>query len=85
MLFEPAHGSAPSLAGTNQANPGAMILTAALMLENTGYPKEGMAIKQAFADVLAAGRHTTHDVGGTATTAEMGSAIARRAAELLSR
>src|SRR5690606_20464855 len=46
-LFEPVHGSAPDLAGKDRANPLAAILTAALMLEHLGYPREADRIEAA--------------------------------------
>jgi tartrate dehydrogenase/decarboxylase/D-malate dehydrogenase len=79
-LFEPVHGSAPDIHGRNIANPVAMIWSAALMLDFLG---EGQgagraahdAIVRAIETVLAHGPRTA-DLGGTASTTEMGAAIA---------
>ena len=75
-LFEPVHGSAPGLAGTGEANPMAAILTGALMLEQLGIAPAAGLIRDAVAAALAEGV-TTRDLGGTATSEEVGSWIAR--------
>lgn len=75
-LFEPVHGSAPDLAGTGEANPMAAILTGALMLEQLGIAPAAGLIRDAVAAALAEGV-TTRDLGGTATSEEVGSWIAR--------
>ena len=79
-MFEPVHGSAPDIAGRGIANPVAMIWSAALMLEFFGRgagPHQAAhdAIVAAITHVLAHGPHTP-DLGGRATTAEVGRAIA---------
>ncbi len=64
-LYEPVHGSAPDIAGKDQANPLAMILSAAMMLRySLGMEKEAVAVETAVQEVLAAGYHT----GDLATT-----------------
>jgi 3-isopropylmalate dehydrogenase len=78
-LFEPVHGSAPDIAGTGQANPAAMILTVALLLDDLGQPAAARALETAVKDVLDAGT-CTPDLGGQATTAQVGEAIAARVA-----
>ncbi len=75
-LFEPVHGSAPGLAGTGEANPMAAILTGALMLEQLGIEPAAGLVREAVAASLAEGV-TTPDLGGTATSEEVGSWIAR--------
>ncbi|MEK8031951.1 tartrate dehydrogenase [Ideonella sp. DXS29W] len=75
-LFEPVHGSAPDIHGRNIANPVAMIWSGALMLDFLGQRAAHDAIVQAIEQVLASGPHTP-DLGGTASTTEMGEAIAR--------
>jgi 3-isopropylmalate dehydrogenase len=74
-LFEPVHGSAPDIAGTGQANPLAMILSAALMLRH-GFARDdaASAIESAVDKALAAGVRTA-DLGGSATTAEATEAV----------
>ncbi len=74
-LFEPVHGSAPDIFGRNIANPVAMIWSAALMLEFLGERAAHDAIIHAIETVLAQGPRTP-DLGGHASTQELGAAIA---------
>jgi tartrate dehydrogenase/decarboxylase / D-malate dehydrogenase len=74
-LFEPVHGSAPDIYGKNIANPVAMIWSAALMLDFLGEKPAHDAIVKAIETVLAKGPRTG-DLGGKASTTEMGKAIA---------
>ncbi|WP_151702432.1 tartrate dehydrogenase [Nitrincola alkalilacustris] len=74
-LFEPVHGSAPDIFGQNIANPVAMIWSAALMLDFLGCKEAHDVILQAVEKVLAEGPRTP-DLGGKASTTEMGEAIA---------
>ncbi len=74
-LFQPAHGSAPLLAGKNVANPLAMILSGAMMLDWLGERKADAAtlaaarrIEAAVAQVLVEKQHLTPDLGGTGGT-----------------
>ena len=76
-LFEPVHGSAPDIFGRGIANPVAMIWSAALMLQFLGEQAAHDAILRAIEQVLAAGPRTP-DLGGTASTVQMGQAIAAR-------
>jgi tartrate dehydrogenase/decarboxylase/D-malate dehydrogenase len=81
-LFEPVHGSAPDIYGKNIANPVAMIWSGAMMLDflchGTGAGRAAHdAIVQAIETVLIEGP-LTPDLGGTASTTEMGAAIAAR-------
>jgi len=73
-LFEPVHGSAPDIAGEGVANPAAMILSAALLLDHLDYSREADRVRDAVETVLAEGPHTP-DLGGDATTDEMTGAI----------
>lgn len=66
-LFEPVHGSAPDIAGQGLANPVAMFLSAAMMLEWLEFPQAAEAIRQATETTLGAGI-ATPDLGGTCTT-----------------
>jgi tartrate dehydrogenase/decarboxylase/D-malate dehydrogenase len=79
-LFEPVHGSAPDIYGQNIANPVAMIWSGAMMLDFLGQRAAHDAIVRAIERVLAQGPRT-RDLGGTASTTEMGEAIARLVAE----
>jgi isocitrate dehydrogenase (NAD+) len=77
-LFEAVHGSAPDLAGKNLANPMALILSGALMLDHVGEHDAANRVRQAVRAVLAEGRKLTRDLGGTAGTTEIAEAIASR-------
>jgi tartrate dehydrogenase/decarboxylase/D-malate dehydrogenase len=74
-LFEPVHGSAPDIAGKGIANPIGQIWCGAMMLEHLGHPDAAAAVMRGIERVLAAGPRTP-DLGGAATTAELGRAIA---------
>jgi tartrate dehydrogenase/decarboxylase/D-malate dehydrogenase len=79
-MFEPVHGSAPDIAGKGIANPIAQIWSGAMMLRHLGASEAADAIESAIADVLAKSQVRTADIGGNATTKDMGSAIAARVA-----
>ena len=74
-LFEPVHGSAPDIYGQNIANPIAMIWSGALMLDFLGERAAHDAMLKAIEQVLAHGPRTP-DLGGKASTTEMGEAVA---------
>ena len=74
-LFEPVHGSAPDIYGKNIANPVAMIWSGALMLDFLGEKAAHDAMLKAIEQVLASGPRTP-DLGGKASTTEMGEAVA---------
>jgi 3-isopropylmalate dehydrogenase len=74
-MFEPVHGSAPDIAGKGIANPIAAILSAAMMLDHLADPRGAEAIRGAVGRVLARGTPRTPDLGGSATTAQVGRAI----------
>jgi tartrate dehydrogenase/decarboxylase/D-malate dehydrogenase len=73
-MFEPVHGSAPDIAGQGIANPIAAIWTVALMLDHLGLAAEAGRVMRAIEATTAAGI-VTPDLGGTATTREVGAAI----------
>jgi 3-isopropylmalate dehydrogenase len=76
-LFEPVHGSAPDLAGRGSANPVATLRSVALLLEyGLGRRDEGRALDEAVDLGLAAA--PTPDLGGGATTGELGAAVLDR-------
>jgi len=79
-VFEPVHGSAPKYAGLDKANPTALILSGALMLRHLGYPDEADRVETAVRDVIAEGKTTTSDLGGTAGTAAFADAVIERLA-----
>ncbi len=74
-LFEPVHGSAPDIAGRGVANPIGAIWSAALMLEHLGEPDAARRVLAALEAACQDGVRT-RDVGGSATTAEVGDAVA---------
>jgi tartrate dehydrogenase/decarboxylase / D-malate dehydrogenase len=74
-MFEPVHGSAPDIAGKGIANPIGQIWSGAMMLRHFGEDKAADAIEGAIARVLAKGTTRTPDIGGNATTRELGGAI----------
>ncbi|MBE9605378.1 tartrate dehydrogenase [Acetobacteraceae bacterium H6797] len=74
-MFEPVHGSAPDIYGRKIANPIGQIWSGAMMLEHLGHKEAGEAVVRAIETVLKEGPRTP-DIGGTASTEEMGKAIA---------
>ena len=76
--FEAVHGSAPDIAGKNIANPIAVILSGALLLDHIGELEAGNRVRSAVSAVLKEGKHMPRDLGGTASTSEVEEAIATR-------
>jgi 3-isopropylmalate dehydrogenase len=76
-MFEPVHGSAPPIAGGNQANPMGAILTGAMMLAHLGLNDESQKIEAAVLEAVRS-QKTTADVGGKLGTRECASWIAKR-------
>jgi 3-isopropylmalate dehydrogenase len=77
-VFQPSHGTAPTIAGKGIANPIATILSAALMLEWLDHPETirgARLIEHAVEIVLADPAHLTTDLGGTLRTAQMGDLV----------
>ena len=74
-LFEPVHGSAPDIYGRGIANPVGQIWAGAMMLEHLGHPDAAAGMLRAIEAVLAGGPRTP-DMGGSASTADVGKAIA---------
>ncbi len=74
-IFEPVHGSAPTIAGKNVANPTAIILSAALMLSHLGEQECARNLEHAIAAVLAEGKCLTSDLGGKTGTSEFADAV----------
>jgi tartrate dehydrogenase/decarboxylase/D-malate dehydrogenase len=77
-MFEPVHGSAQDIAGKGIANPVGQIWSGAMMLRHLGVCDAADAIESAIADTLAHSNIRTPDIGGTASTADIGAAIASR-------
>lgn len=74
-MFEPVHGSAPDIAGKNFANPIATFLSVAMLLDFLGQPKAAVSIQAACAKVVADPKNHTRDLGGTASTSQVGDAV----------
>lgn len=74
-VFEPVHGSAPKYAGQDRINPTATILSAVLMLKHLGHEVAAGRVFEAVSQVIREGRAVTYDLGGSAGTKEMASAI----------
>jgi isocitrate dehydrogenase (NAD+) len=77
-IFEAVHGSAPDIAGQGIANPSALILASAMMLDYLGEVPSANRIRAAVEDTINTDGIRTRDLGGTASTAEFGSAVAAR-------
>ncbi|HEY4621146.1 MAG TPA: tartrate dehydrogenase [Gaiellaceae bacterium] len=78
-VFEPVHGSAPDIAGRGIANPCGAIWSASLMLDHLGELEAARMLMGALEETCHAGPRTP-DVGGDASTAEVGDAVAERVA-----
>jgi len=76
-MFEPVHGSAPDIAGKGIANPIAQIWSGAMMFDHLGEAKAAQAVEKAIAAVLARTDVRTPDLGGKATTKQVGEAVAQ--------
>jgi tartrate dehydrogenase/decarboxylase/D-malate dehydrogenase len=77
-MFEPVHGSAPDIAGRGVADPIGQIWTGAMMLEHLGHPEAARAIVTAIERQVEEGKILTRDLGGKASTVEVGRAIVAR-------
>ena len=76
-VFEAVHGSAPKYKGLNKVNPTALILSAVLMFKHLGEHQASENLYNAVKKVIAEGNKVTYDLGGSATTMQMGQAIAQ--------
>jgi isocitrate/isopropylmalate dehydrogenase len=74
--FEPAHGTAPDLAGTGTINPTATLLSAAMMLGHLGFADPARHVVEAVEEIYRDGRVLTPDQGGTATADSFCAAVA---------
>jgi isocitrate dehydrogenase (NAD+) len=74
-LFEAVHGTAPDIVGKGIANPTAIVMSAAMMLNYLDELEASRRILGALDKVYREGKHTTRDVGGTATTQEFTQAV----------
>ena len=77
-IFEAVHGTAPDIAGKGVANPGALILAGAMMLEYLNDGERGQRIRNALESTIREGKTVTRDLGGTASTDQFTDAIIAR-------
>jgi len=81
-VFEAVHGSAPKYKGLNKVNPTALILSAVLMFKHLGEQKASENLYNAVKKVIGEGKKVTYDLGGSASTMQMGQAIAEEVKKL---
>jgi len=74
-IFEAVHGSAPDIAGKNIANPTALLLGAAMMLDYLQLNPAAERLRRAIRIVIGEGKHLTPDLGGKASTDEYTAAL----------
>lgn len=79
-IYEAVHGSAPDIAGKGIANPSALLLAFALMLEALGKLDQANRLREALADAVAEAKVITPDIGGQATTEQFTQAIIEKLA-----
>lgn len=79
-MFEPIHGSAPDIAGQGKANPLAAVWAASQMLEFFGYGQWAQRLIRIIEEMLVEGDCLTPDLGGTASTHEVGSRVVEKLA-----
>ena len=77
-IFEAVHGSAPDIAGRGVANPCALLLGAAQMLDHVALPDDARRLRRAIVATMSERDSLTPDLGGTGTTETFAAAIARR-------
>jgi isocitrate dehydrogenase (NAD+) len=77
-IFEAVHGSAPDIAGRDMANPVALILAAAMMLDHVQLTEMATRLRRDIDATLNVDRVRTRDLGGTAGTAEFTRALVTR-------
>jgi len=77
-IFEAVHGTAPDIAGQGKANPCALLLAAAQMLDHIGQPENAERLRKAIVATLEAKDSLTGDLGGTGNTMGFAKAIASR-------
>ncbi len=77
-MFEPIHGSAPDIAGMQKANPLATVWSASQMLDFFGYEEWGAKLIDCIEEVLTDNKVLTPDLGGSATTSQVGDEIVNK-------
>ena len=79
-IFEAVHGSAPDIAGKKIANPSALMLASAIMLDHLDQSEAARKLRHAIRETIAAGDRLTGDLGGGASTQDYTDAIIERVA-----
>ena len=77
-IYEAVHGSAPDIAGQDKANPSAILMAFAMMLNDLGLTEKAERLNRAILEQTAEGKVVTADVGGTAGTKAFTAALIRR-------
>ena len=77
-LYEPIHGSAPDIAGQDKANPSAILMAFAMMLNDLGETDKAAKLNAAILAQVEEGKVVTADIGGTAGTKEFTQAVIAR-------
>ena len=77
-IYEAVHGSAPDIAGQDKANPSAILMAFAMMLNDLGMTEKAERLNRAIYDQTAEGKVVTADVGGTAGTKAFTAALIQR-------
>ncbi len=77
-IFEAVHGSAPDIAGKGIANPAALMLAGAMMLDHLGEAERAGRLRAAVEAVIVTDNIRTRDLGGTVSTRDFGDAVAQR-------
>lgn len=80
-MFEPIHGSAPDIAGQQKANPLATVWSASQMLEFFGHKQLSDRLIEIIEEILTEKKVLTPDLGGTATTSQVGDEVIRKLRE----
>ena len=80
-MFEPIHGSAPDIAGKGLANPLATVWSVSQMLDYFGYTEWGARVLDVIEEMLVEKTALTPDLGGTATTSEVGDRVCEKLAK----
>ncbi len=76
-IYEAVHGSAPDIAGKDLANPTALLLSFAMLLNDNGMKEKADILKDALYKTIKEGKHTTVDIGGNSTCTEFTKEVCR--------
>ena len=80
-MYEPIHGSAPDIAGKGVANPLATVWSASQLLDFFGHEDWGKKLIDLIEEVLVEGKTLTPDLGGSASTSDVGDEIIKKLGE----